>query len=292
MPGGGVVAVSWRWRWWLAGAGVANSIVVLGAIPVAASPVDASGPPSFRAESGRVLSDARGGQRVFAAGPSLTGSVEPSGGTPSPTTGLTATSVTEAMSPGSSTPGGATVSEALTMAPSTGAGITSADRASASTDPGSSAPGSDLPRSDEPGSIVVRAALAASSTESTTVVYPNCAAVWAAIGRPLNRGEPGYAPYLDADGDGVACEDNPNDPKGTITSASGIVTATSDPTSGQAAAVADPPPPATDPDALASTGFPALRLAGVGFALVAAGVSIVSALRSRRFRLARRVRRP
>lgn len=40
----------------------------------------------------------------------------------------------------------------------------------------------------------------------TGVVYANCAAVRAAGKAPLLRGQPGYAPKLDRDGDGVACE--------------------------------------------------------------------------------------
>jgi hypothetical protein len=36
--------------------------------------------------------------------------------------------------------------------------------------------------------------------------YPNCAAVRAAGAAPLYRGQPGYRPGLDGDGDGVACE--------------------------------------------------------------------------------------
>ncbi|WP_416382825.1 excalibur calcium-binding domain-containing protein [Nocardia abscessus] len=36
--------------------------------------------------------------------------------------------------------------------------------------------------------------------------YKNCAAVRAAGKAPLLRGEPGYAPHLDRDDDGVACE--------------------------------------------------------------------------------------
>jgi hypothetical protein len=43
-----------------------------------------------------------------------------------------------------------------------------------------------------------------------SVYYANCTAVWAAIGRPLLAGEPGYAaPRLDRDRDGVACENKP-----------------------------------------------------------------------------------
>ena len=36
--------------------------------------------------------------------------------------------------------------------------------------------------------------------------YPNCAAVRAAGRAPLHRGEPGYRPGLDRDGDGIACD--------------------------------------------------------------------------------------
>src|SRR5690242_1572913 len=38
------------------------------------------------------------------------------------------------------------------------------------------------------------------------VYYANCAAVRAAGKAPLYRGQPGYRPGLDRDGDGVACE--------------------------------------------------------------------------------------
>jgi hypothetical protein len=38
------------------------------------------------------------------------------------------------------------------------------------------------------------------------VYYANCAAVRAAGAAPLYRGQPGYAPKLDRDGDGIACE--------------------------------------------------------------------------------------
>jgi len=38
------------------------------------------------------------------------------------------------------------------------------------------------------------------------VYYPNCAAVRAAGKAPLYRGQPGYRPGLDRDGDGIACE--------------------------------------------------------------------------------------
>jgi cytoskeletal protein RodZ len=51
----------------------------------------------------------------------------------------------------------------------------------------------------------------AANTEATNpaVYYPNCAAVWAAIGRPIERGEPGYGDHLDGDKDGRGCVDEP-----------------------------------------------------------------------------------
>jgi len=41
---------------------------------------------------------------------------------------------------------------------------------------------------------------------SSSVYFPNCDAARAADAAPLYRGEPGYRPPLDRDGDGVACE--------------------------------------------------------------------------------------
>lgn len=41
------------------------------------------------------------------------------------------------------------------------------------------------------------------------VYYANCAAAWAAGAAPLTRGDPGYRPGLDGDGDGRACERRP-----------------------------------------------------------------------------------
>ncbi|WP_345260750.1 excalibur calcium-binding domain-containing protein [Streptomyces hundungensis] len=38
------------------------------------------------------------------------------------------------------------------------------------------------------------------------VYYKNCTAARAAGVTPLHRGDPGYAPHLDRDGDGIACE--------------------------------------------------------------------------------------
>ncbi len=44
----------------------------------------------------------------------------------------------------------------------------------------------------------------AESRES--IYYRNCAAARAAGVAPLYRGQPGYRPQLDGDGDGIACE--------------------------------------------------------------------------------------
>lgn len=44
------------------------------------------------------------------------------------------------------------------------------------------------------------------STQQKEVYYANCAAARAAGAAPIYRGEPGYRPALDRDGDGVACE--------------------------------------------------------------------------------------
>ncbi|MBM1169919.1 excalibur calcium-binding domain-containing protein [Microvirga arabica] len=43
-------------------------------------------------------------------------------------------------------------------------------------------------------------------TGSSQVSYRNCAAARAAGAAPLYRGQPGYAPHLDRDNDGIACE--------------------------------------------------------------------------------------
>ncbi len=47
---------------------------------------------------------------------------------------------------------------------------------------------------------------AAPATHNGRVYYPNCDAARAAGAAPVHRGDPGYGPHLDRDGDGVACE--------------------------------------------------------------------------------------
>jgi hypothetical protein len=44
------------------------------------------------------------------------------------------------------------------------------------------------------------------SIATISAYYPNCSAVRAAGAAPIRIGEPGYAPKLDCDGDGIACE--------------------------------------------------------------------------------------
>ena len=52
----------------------------------------------------------------------------------------------------------------------------------------------------------VRAAPAKAKQPKPTAAYPNCAAARAAGAAPVRRGQPGYGPHLDKDGDGVGCE--------------------------------------------------------------------------------------
>lgn len=49
-----------------------------------------------------------------------------------------------------------------------------------------------------------------SSSSTGRTYYKNCKAVWDALGHGISRGDPGYAPDLDANGDGQACEYKPN----------------------------------------------------------------------------------
>ncbi|ARD42734.1 hypothetical protein B6G06_04365 [Actinomyces gaoshouyii] len=45
-----------------------------------------------------------------------------------------------------------------------------------------------------------------SSDQGGSAYYSNCKEARAAGAAPLYRGEPGYRPGLDRDGDGIACE--------------------------------------------------------------------------------------
>ncbi|MDM8083729.1 DUF1524 domain-containing protein [Cellulomonas cellasea] len=73
---------------------------------------------------------------------------------------------------------------------------------------------------DEPlptGSAIPPAAAPAPATEPApepesapeSAPYKNCAEAWSAGAAPVRLGDPGYAPHLDGDGDGVGCERRP-----------------------------------------------------------------------------------
>ena len=62
------------------------------------------------------------------------------------------------------------------------------------------APAAEAPSAEAPAAPVSEA------PAQSSVYYKNCDAVRAAGAAPLHRGEPGYRPGLDSDGDGVACE--------------------------------------------------------------------------------------
>lgn len=45
-----------------------------------------------------------------------------------------------------------------------------------------------------------------SNSNSETVYFRNCSEARAAGAAPVRRGDPGYAPHLDRDNDGIGCE--------------------------------------------------------------------------------------
>ena len=46
----------------------------------------------------------------------------------------------------------------------------------------------------------------AAPNNTDDIYYPNCAAARQAGAAPIYKGQPGYRPGLDRDGDGIACE--------------------------------------------------------------------------------------
>ena len=56
------------------------------------------------------------------------------------------------------------------------------------------------------GSFVVAATALGAATASASVYYENCTAARDAGVTPILEGQDGYAPHLDRDSDGVACE--------------------------------------------------------------------------------------
>jgi Excalibur calcium-binding domain len=67
--------------------------------------------------------------------------------------------------------------------------------------------GASLPRNDLiPANGFAPARIAPSRALRGSGVFANCAEARAAGAAPVRRGEPGYGPHLDRDGDGVGCE--------------------------------------------------------------------------------------
>ncbi|WP_043175394.1 excalibur calcium-binding domain-containing protein [Streptomyces sp. NRRL B-24484] len=58
----------------------------------------------------------------------------------------------------------------------------------------------------EPSDGGAQASTPVPESNGPAVYYKNCSEARAAGVAPLHRGDPGYAPHLDRDGDGVACE--------------------------------------------------------------------------------------
>lgn len=79
--------------------------------------------------------------------------------------------------------------------------------------PVSEAPAQQAPVQEAPAQVATEAPAQQAPAQpvqqapaQSDVYYKNCAEARAAGAAPLHRGEPGYRPGLDKDGDGVACE--------------------------------------------------------------------------------------
>lgn len=165
-----------------------------------------------------------------------------------------------------------------TTAASTATGESASTQDPATTSGPDSTPSRPTP---SPTTSVAPAALAAAATEPT---YQNCREVWDSIGGPLSAGDPGYADDLDADHDGIACEEEPD-----YTNSDTSGTGSADPL---ADASSNPPAAASPAEALAATGFPTIKAVAVGLALVTLGGSMVSAFNSPRLRRPPPMHRP
>lgn len=86
------------------------------------------------------------------------------------------------------------------------------------------------------GSLVLVGALIACVPVQPEVYYENCAVVIAAGAAPIYRGQPGYRPALDHDGDGIGCEDAPS-----------VTTTTTAPTATAAVTTTSVPQPSAPP---------------------------------------------
>ena len=56
------------------------------------------------------------------------------------------------------------------------------------------------------GGALLSGSLLGANAASADVYYKNCSEARAAGVTPLYEGDPGYAPHLDRDNDGIACE--------------------------------------------------------------------------------------
>ena len=56
------------------------------------------------------------------------------------------------------------------------------------------------------GGALLSGALLGCAAANADAYYENCTAAWNAGVTPLYEGDPGYAPHLDRDNDGIACE--------------------------------------------------------------------------------------
>ncbi len=74
------------------------------------------------------------------------------------------------------------------------------------TAPPTTAPPATLPPATVPPTVLPQPVAPAPEPSAPSASYPNCSAAKAAGVTPLHVGDPGYAPHLDRDGDGVACE--------------------------------------------------------------------------------------
>lgn len=118
---------------------------------------------------------------------------------------------------------------------------------------------SDKPVDPTPAPTAEPTATVTPTSEPTAFEYENCRAVWDDLGRPIKEGERGFHPGLDADGDKVGCETNPdytNDPKSKDSSKDSA---------------------SSSQKKLAHTGFTSSMIAGAGaLALLAGGAALVA----------------
>jgi hypothetical protein len=136
-----------------------------------------------------------------------------------------------------------------------GTGSSAAPEPSPTPDPGQPQyPGMAYP--PEAGAATPSAS-ASAPTPTASTYYANCAVAEAAGVAPISRGDPGYRPELDRDGDGVACDpdglpsSSPTTPPASPTSPGPTVSPTAPPT-----ATASPTPsPTPEPPTTAPPGI-------------------------------------